>query len=300
MAADFTFLSDFDGVWTDPWRELQEVHLTVRRELGRLGGVSDAEMDAAYDGFRRAVLASPQEHGWRIDGRLSSYVDEDYFAVPTSIGQYIDLAPCHTSQGLRESVLARYGSVLEFLDHCYHSTCARFREEVEHDLTPGSRRVMRWLLDQGVQVVFATNAPGEKVVQWFGHHGFPVADAREVGPGEAPLRVYGRAGKQWIGDAEVVMEFSGRAVHVDRPQYREILEREQADLVLGDVLSLDLALPLSLRAGGSPGAPGAVGVMHLPHTPEWVHDSVGPTLGQVDFMLSHITELPRHIMRLRG
>ena len=64
------------------------------------------------------------------------------------------------------------------------------------------------------------------------------------------------------------------------------------------MLSLDLALPLHLRAGGQPGAPGAVGVMHLPHTPAWVLDAVGPAPDQVDFLVPHVTSLPRLISAL--
>ena len=92
--------------------------------------------------------------------------------------------------------------------------------------------------------------------------------------------------------------FCGREVHVDRPAYRAILERERPDLVVGDVLSLDLALPLHLRAAGLPGAPRAIGVMHLRHTPAWVLDAVGPGPDQVDFLVPHVTSLPRLIRSL--
>ena len=299
MAGPYSFLSDFDGVWTDPGRELEAVHATVVAELARLAELDPAALRAHYDGFRDAVLREPEAHGWRIDGRLVSYVDEDFFAVPTSIGQYIERAPCHTSAGLREAVLREYGSVLEFLDRCYHDTCARFRREVDHDLAEGAERVLRWLLDEGVAVVFASNAPAEKIVDWFAHHGFEVLDARATEPGSAPLRVYGRAGKQHV-DGSTTMAFAGREVHLDRPMYRDILERERPDLVVGDVFSLDLALPLAMRAGDQPGAPLAVGVMHLPHTPDWVLESVGPERHQADFLVPHVTALPRLVSRLRG
>jgi hypothetical protein len=189
--------------------------------------------------------------------------------------------------------------VLEFLDYCYHDTCARFRAEVDHDLAEGSEHVLRWLTENDVDVVFAPNAPAEKIVGWFAHHGFEVADARETGPGEVPLRVYGRAGKQFLGDEHVVMDFCGREVHVDRPSYRAILEREHPDLVVGDVLSLDLALPLAMRAAGESAAPRGVGIMHLPHTPDWVLESVGPGPAEIDFVVPHVTSLPRLVRRLR-
>lgn len=299
MAQAFTFLTDFDGVWTNPWRELQAVHATVREQLARLAGMPLPELEVAYQEFRNQVLDQPHQHGWHLDGRFSSYVDEDYFAVPTSIGQYIDLAPCTASGTLRDAVLGEYGSVLEFLDYCYHSTCARFRTEVDHDLTEGAERVLQWLLHHDVQVVFATNAPAEKVVDWFSHHGFGVTDARETEPGETPLRVYGRSGKQFLGASDATMDFSGRTVHVDRPQYRSILEREHPDLVVGDVLSLDLAVPLAMRHAGDPAAPKGIGIMDLPHTPQWVKHSISKEPGHIDFLVPHVTALPRLVNSLR-
>jgi len=296
----FTFLTDFDGVWTNPWRELQAVHKTVREELARMVGHTMEEMEPTYQGFRSAVLAHPDQHGWHMDGRFSSYVDEDYFAVPTAIGQHIDQARCEVSSTFRDLVLKEYGSVLEFLDHCYHSTCDRFRLEVDHDLTEGAERVLHWLLENDVNVVFATNAPGGKVVDWFSHHGFGVADGRDTEPGSSQLRVYGRSGKQFLGEAHNTMSFGGRTVHTNRPQYREILERESPDLVVGDVLSLDLSQPLAMRVDGNPSAPKGIGIMDLPHTPQWVKDSVSDDSGHVDFLVPHVTALPRLVTLLRG
>lgn len=287
-------LSDFDGVWTEPTREMEAVHDTVVGELARLRGVERAEMEELYSGFGQQILDRPQDFGWRIEGRMSSYVDEDFFAMPTAVGQYIDDAPCPRSAQLREAVLSEWPGVIDFLDHCYHSTCDRFRALNKHDLAPGAERVLRWMLDHGMTVCFATNAPAVKVIDWFAHHGFEVANAREVAPGDAPLRVFGRAGKQWLSDTPESIEVGGRTVQTDRPQYREILEQECPDAVVGDVFSLDLALPAALRAAGSPAGPQAIGLMHMRHTPAWVQAGVGPQPeGWIDWLVPHVTALPR-------
>lgn len=296
----FTLLTDFDGVWTDPRRELQAVTDFLAAEFARYGGWSPARAAEACARFRAGVLARPQEHGWRVEGRLSSYVDEDVFAMPSSIGQWVDAAPDADAARLRAAILGEYPSVLAFLDHCYHSTCARFRAEVPHDLAPGAERVLAWLLREGIRVVFASNAPLEKVQGWFACHGLEVADARATEPGSAPLRAYGRAGKQWLSPRPELLDFGGRAVAADRPQYRALLERERPDLVVGDVLSLDLAAPLALRAAGRPGAPRALALMHLPQAPRWVLDAVGAGPGRVDHLVAHVTALPRLVNALRA
>lgn len=267
-------------------------------EFERFGAGGPERARALYGRFEAAVLAEPERHGWRIEGRLTSYVDEDVFAVPTSVGQWVDAEPDADAARLKTAILGEYSSVTAFLDHCYHATCARFRESVPHDLAPGAERVLSWLLRNEVSVVFASNAPLEKVQGWFACHGLAVADARETEPGSAPLRAYGRAGKQWLGPGGQELVLGGRRLHCDRPQYRAILERERADLVIGDVVSLDLALPLSLRRAGAAGAPRALALMHLRHTPRWAVEAV--RAGELDHLAAHVTALPRLLSALRA
>lgn len=299
LVSPLHFLSDFDGVWTEPTRELQAVHDTVIGELARLGGWNREQAEAHYAEFGQRVLETPERFGWRIDGQVSSYVDEDVFALPTAIGQYIDEAPCAVTARLRSALLGEWETVLAFLDHCYHSTCDRFRALHKHDLAPGAERVLRWLLEHGVTICFATNAPAGKVIDWFAHHGIQVANARETEPGSRQLRVYGRAGKQWLGDSGATIDVGGRQIAVDRPQYREILESERPDAVVGDVFSLDLALPAYLRAEGLPGGPRGIGLMHMRHTPDWVQGAVGGAPGHcIDWLVPHVTALPRLFAKL--
>lgn len=291
------FLSDFDGVWTEPTREMHAVHATVVGELARLGGVEQARMEELYASFAQEVMRHPQRHGWKIDGQVTSFVDEDVFAMPTAVGQLIDQGEFAGTAHFRQAVLREWTHVIDFLDHCYHSTCDRFRALHSHDLAPGAARVLAWLMERDVAITFATNAPAEKVIQWFDHQGYAVADARTQSREQAQLRVYGRAGKQWLGSSKKTMDYNGRAVAIDRPQYRQIIEDENPDLIVGDVLSLDLSLPLAMRADGHPAAPSAIGLMHMRHTPQWAKQGLGEEAAKVDWLVPHVTSLPRLINR---
>ncbi|MDP6963761.1 MAG: hypothetical protein QGF46_06300, partial [Planctomycetota bacterium] len=82
-------------------------------------------------------------------------------------------------------------------------------------------------------------------------------------------------------------------------EYKKILQREAPQLVVGDVLSLDLSQPLAMRVDGDDAAPTAVGVMHLPHTPEWVLESIGPAPHEIDYLVPHVTSIPRVVERVR-
>lgn len=276
---------------------MRAVHDTVVGELARLGGISVLQMEEQYAIFAQQVMRHPERHGWRIEGQISSYVDEDVFAMPTAVGQLIDLGEYEGTTDFRAAILSEWTHVIDFLDHCYHSTCDRFRALHSHDLAPGAARVLEWLMERGVDITFATNAPAEKVTQWFHHQGFEVADARVTTREQSKLRVYGRAGKQWLGASGDSMDYGGRRVAVDRPQYRQIIEHEKPDLIVGDVLSLDLSLPLAMRKNGDSAAPTAIGLMQMTHTPQWATQGVGSHAGAVDWLVPHVTSLPRLITR---
>ena len=295
----FTFVSDFDGVWTNPKKELQSVHDTVKSHLLEISGWSKSKVEEVYAAFGQEVFQSPKNYGWRIEGRFSSFVDEDYFAVPTSIAQYIDDAPCDDARSLKNLILKDFDSVLAFVDTCYLSSCESFRDKVSHDLVDGSESVLRWLIDNNVQIVFATNAPYEKVRDWLGEYDLEVADARDNNFKSSPIRVYGRSGKQHLAENSKILNFGGRPVFCDRPEYLSILAEENPDFVLGDVLSLDLSQPIAMRVNSHSSAPFAVGIMDLPHTPDWVLESVGEGPEKVDYLVSHVTSLPRIIQEIR-
>lgn len=299
-AAPFHLVTDFDGVWTEPEREARAVYAHLVTELARVSGRPAEAVWELVERHAARVRAHPDRFGWPIEGVFTSYVDEDYFAFPAAVGRSIEEEREPEAAALHACVRREFPNMGAFLDHCYHSTGDRFRAEVRHDLAAGAERVLAWLLEQGMAVTFVTNAPLVKVVDWFGVNGVAVADARDPAHAAAPLRAYGRAGKQWLGDTSQALDCAGRLVRTDRPQYREILERERPEVVLGDVLSLDLAQPLALRAQRRPGAPAFVGLLRRAHTPRWVLDSVGPAAAQIDFAVHHVTQLPRVLSTLRA
>ncbi|HEX9794793.1 MAG TPA: hypothetical protein VGC54_12490 [Planctomycetota bacterium] len=296
LVAQLHLLSDFDGVWTEPARELVEVRRAVVAELAGLVGETEALFEEVFETHLGGVFAEPQDHGWRVEGRITSYVDEDHFGVPASVGHSIEAAGDELGARVRAAVARTHGDMTTFLNHCYHSTCTRYRLAVAHDLTAGAASVLRELLAAGVRVTFATNAPAEKVVDWFGAQDLEVTDAAK--DPRAPLRVFGRAGKQWLGPEPTHLEFAGRRVFTDRPQYQALLEQERPDAVIGDVLSLDLATPLAMRAAGNPAAPRAILLRRNPATPAWVEAAVGAAPHHLDALLEHVRALPECLLQL--
>lgn len=72
-------------------------------------------------------------------------------------------------------------------------------------------------------------------------------------------------------------------------RYRAAIEEEDPDLVIGDVFSLDLALPHVMRREGNPAAPSKLILRRHPHTPRWVLDTRAG--GAIDVVVDDVAEL---------
>ena len=262
-------LSDFDGVWTDPALEAESVKLFLASEAARMAGVAPEEALGHFREYEARVKSSPHRYGWAPDGRITAYVDEDPFCVPNSIASYVEEGAEEHTRRYRAAVLdGGFANLTVFADHCFHTAAADYRVQHPPALVPGTAEVLHELHARGAEVVVVSNSPADKIVDWFTSVG---ADAGVSG--EHDLCVRGRAGKQTLGAGHQTIEVAGRSIFVDRPMYEQVIEEENPDVVIGDVFSLDLALPHVLRAQGRPAAPAELVLRRQEHTPAWILDT---------------------------
>ena len=106
----------------------------------------------------------------------------------------------------------------------------------------------------------ASNSPPEKLGDLFAKIGVTEG---------AGLRWVGGAKKWWIDDPSSMHLFGGRHVRIDRPHYRAILEEVRPDVVVGDVTSLDLALPAAMRSAGELRAGTRLVLRRTSGSPDW-------------------------------
>jgi len=278
-------LSDFDGVWTNQALEAESVKLYLAAEAARLANVAPDVALEHFRDFEAAVRGEPQSFGWAPDGRLTAYVDEDPFCVPNALALFVERGTCDVTARYRDAILdGGFEHMTAFADHCFMTAAGRYREEHPPALVPGAAEILHELHARGAEVVVVSNSPSEKIVGWFTSVG---ADAG-VGTGH-DLRVRGKAGKQTIGSGSDSITVGERRILVDRPDYRRIIEEEQPDWIIGDVFSLDLALPHVMRTEGHPAAPARLVLRQLAHTPSWILDTRGD--GAIDHVVGDVGEL---------
>lgn len=283
-------LSDFDGVWTDQRAEARCVvdHFVAR--AAELAGVAADEAQADFDGLARALARAPAAHGWApgeelspgAGGVLTAFVDEDPLLLASALGRALGLddAPQELRRYMRAILGAGFPSLSAFTNRCFLEATERFRSRAHELVVPRALEAFEALRAAGAELVIVSNSSTEKIAGLLGPLGLPVGGA---------LRVRGHAAKFALGPSDRHELLGGRRVALDRPRYLRALEEEQPDVVIGDVYSLDLALPLWLRRQRHAAAPGTLVLHRHVHTPDWVLAQVRP--GAVDHAVDHLEQL---------
>lgn len=276
-------VSDFDGVWTRPDLEAEFQGRVL--DEGLLAGLpaEAREPGAAWLARARAeAAAEPARWGWAPGGRLTAFGDEDPFARHSALVHLVAerAATDPVARALRAGVEAR-GHTLETFGSWSHgegvtrAVAARGPAVLAEAAEAGRR-----LLAAGADVVVVSNSGPEKLWRWLGHAGLPCSVHPERAA--AVLRLRGAARKFQLDGAPRPLAIGVVAVDTSRPVYEAALREEAPDAVVGDVFSLDLALPLHLRRTD----PAFRGVRLFwlihPYTPAWLRAAVAADAPEVE------------------
>lgn len=275
-------VSDFDGVWTFPEDESRAQGEALDAAL--IDALPTGERDAAAawirDG-RSAATAEPTRYGWAPGGRLSCFGDEDPFAFHSGFLHYLgaragDGDPMAVR--LRDAIVAEHGSIDRFGGWSHAEGVRRVAETRGPGVLPAAARAGRALLDGGIEVVVVSNSGTDKLAKWFDHAGVPHTVHPERKPGALRLR---GSGRKFILDGERAepIEIGQAWIETARPHYEEALRDEKPDAVVGDVFSLDLALPLALKRREKPFANMRLFWLIQPYTPPWLREAVAASAG---------------------
>ncbi len=288
-------LSDFDGVWTNPNAEGAAQGEYVDRALA--GWTADPQ--GAGEWIRAARLATrrePTRWGWLSNGRMSAYADEDPFIQHSALLHYVhDHAALDPIAGaMRDGALAQGFTDFDmFGGHSHAQAVEQVVRLRGPGILPEAAAAGRRLLAGGTDVVVVSNSTPDKLMVWFEHANVP----RTLHPerAERSLRIRGSARKFVLGPrARGTIDLGGTAFDLDRPSYEAILLDEHPDAVVGDVFSLDLALPLAMRRGTAGWERLRLFWLMHPYTPDWLKDVVrhhAPEVEAVEGGLAGLAEL---------
>lgn len=257
-------ISDFDGVLTTQYAEAAAVGERQVELLGEALG-DEAAARTLLDGLRVEVRGDPASYGWPADEGVSCYADEDPYVFHVAVAALLfDRA----SDEVRDA-LAGVGAPSReaFAVRCFYEGTERWRARGEAHVLPDALEALQVFANAGIEVVIVSGSSTPRIR----------AILAEVGLGRFGAwkpRIRGDAGKFLTTEGELpeappAIELGGRSLRVRRARYFDILHEEQPDAVIGDVVSLDLALPIGLR-GVYPWADDLpLFLKRSEHTPAW-------------------------------
>lgn len=262
-------VSDFDGVLTDIASEAPRVEEWFVRYLSDFALIPSSSVSQILTQAQNRMESEPFSHGWRFDGKISAFWNEDGFIKVNAIAAYLD-AESTTNKILAagREFLPSLGiqSYTDLAQKAYRQTTEETARGSHHPMEKAAVEAVAHFLKEGASVVVVSNSETERIRQLLGAEGLPLTSSQ--------LKIRGGAGKFKLGSQPRPLFFSQCtppfSIDTDRPLYESVLTEEAPDHVFGDVFSLDLALPLFLRRSGVGGLKGTrVWLRRRTYTPHW-------------------------------
>lgn len=287
MKPNQKLVCDFDGVLTELSHEAERV---LELFLESTGLVAEREP------LCRRVLAEVANAGWEVRGRITAYADEDGFIFVNGLAAWLDRAVA-AQVDLGHAVYDAHARLVSIgaadfkmaAQHSYERMAREVMAGASSPMDGVTPSVVEMLRSGGVEIVLVSNSGTSRIEDIFKKAGIPDGSAR----------IRGGAGKFILGEQPQWIEWGGRRIDTNRPQYEAILREERPDAVIGDVFSLDLALPMQLALAEPSLFPRGLKLCLRvrPYTPAWVlgafeQASQRPELARSGISVHAIRELP--------
>ncbi len=291
-------VSDFDGVLTNLTHEAVRVRELFIEELIQLGWsvVNSNKLVELSEGF---CAKNPTMTGWKVKGRISAFSDEDPFVLNSAVGDFIDQMRVGSFGEVAKTVTP------EFLELWSSNARTHERFDVHFDQVAGiaynkmtqevmksvtstplettTRPIIEGMMRSGALVTIISNSGSDRISDILKKSELASTTFPEVRPGFVCIR--GGAKKFALGDERKTIEIGGRVVDVSRPDYEALIRQERPDAVIGDVFSLDLALPFALAQSEPELFPrGLKLILRIrDYTPSWSEKILATQSGRVRF-----------------
>jgi hypothetical protein len=217
----------------------------------------------------------PDRHGWMSRGRVTAFANEDLFIRVNGLAACLDQWAYEGQPAAREVMQAlRTGGFESFFtlaQGAYQQMVRETQSGQMKPIDPKTAPLMQKLLEAGHTAVVVSNSGTDRILDLLQRAGVE-AVAHSSDP-SAKIRVRGDARKFELAESSRSFQAGGYRVEVARPVYEAILREERPNAVVGDVFTLDLALPLHLART----EPMSFGGMNLflrtqHYTPSWSKD----------------------------
>jgi len=269
-------LSDFDGVLTDQTEEAQRVLDLFMQRFCEATGLNQSDAKTLIENIENEMKQNPTENGWRMSGRITAFANEDLFIHNNGIAALLDDKAKSNDQTATKLLSQLHKndirSFSDLMQWAYEQMVKETHVGKLKPMDPATKTVINHLLGKGHTITIVSNSGTDRILNLLKNEGLE-AYSHDENP-NARLKVRGDARKFELEDPKkgfnVPENNNSYWVDVARPRYETIVKEELPHVVIGDVFTLDLAVPLSLTRI----APENFGGMQLflrkrNYTPQW-------------------------------
>ncbi|MEO8665043.1 MAG: hypothetical protein ABI462_06065 [Ignavibacteria bacterium] len=300
-------VSDFDGIWTDQKKESEHVWNYIVSSAAELSGKTQKDTRNFFRLCRQRMDKDPGKYGWVNAGEIAAFYKEDPYGDNNAIFDFMDRVYSNFPpddltieiKKVRTSILAKYKSLAEYSQECFAVPTGRHKSEGKLKPVTSAADTVKKINSLNTDIVVVSNSTTDKIKYLFAQAGI-IVSGDALGKRES-VHARGDAKKFFIYNSDTVLpsylEISGKIkVPLRRSSYHSILIEEKPDFVVGDVFSLDIALPLYLRMNKREFSNLKVIQKIQPYTPAWVKDYLNKKdfKGKA-FTINKIEELPEII-----
>lgn len=291
-------ISDFDGIWTNQNIEAEYVWKYILSSLSELTGLDKENIQDILSKCKSEMDKETYKYGWFNNGSIAAYYQEDPFGDNNAIFDFINK---YTGRDpdipmIKESVLRKFDSLADYSQDCFMVSTKKFKDEGLLNPVITMKDIVEDLNNSGVEIIVASNSKTEKIKYLFGKADVNVSD--ETSSERNGVHARGDAmkfviDKEFTDLPEYLEVNENYKVPIRRSSYYKILSEEKPDFVIGDVFSLDIALPLYLRMNDSSFQNLKVIQKVQPYTPDWIKNflSLAKFKG-IAYLAGSVDELP--------
>jgi len=297
-------VSDFDGIWTNQAIEAEYVRDFIIKSLCETGDLDVTQADRLLTNCKSEINKEPHNYGWFNNGMIAAHYHEDPYgdnnAIFDYIDKYADLNPELVK--LKEAILKKYASLADFSQYCFIESTTKFKNEGKLVAVETTGKIVKDLNSMNVNIIVVSNSKTEKIKYLFTNAGVEITD--ENSPQRKRVHARGDAQKYVMDklytELPEFIEVSEKiSIPLRRSRYHKILMEEKPDFVIGDVFSLDIALPLYLRMNDESFRNLKVIQRVQPYTPDWVTDFLKrDEFENIAYTVNSVEELPGLILNL--
>lgn len=242
------FIFDFDGVLTDQAGEAKRYHELYCQGLADFGKLTLQKAQQCIQETTALLESAPHLHGWKVHGRISAYANEDLLVANVGLAMCMDeLADKNNPDFLEIRAQLQSKNIPSFYElsqKAFGQMITETRAGKINPLDPKTKSTFTKILDEGHTITVVSNSSTDRILNLLKNENLDIVD--HVKDPQAPLRVRGGAKKFELAETKQGFFAGNYWIDTARPNFEKIIREEKPNVLIGDVFSLDLALPYYL------------------------------------------------------